>query len=30
MEQMPHAELPKIKRTDDPAFNEGRAGNANA
>jgi hypothetical protein len=30
MEQMPHTELPKSKRIDDPTFNEGRDGNADA
>lgn len=30
MEQRPHTARLKSKRTDDPTFNEGRAGNANA
>jgi hypothetical protein len=30
MEQMPYTDILKGKRTDDPTFDEGRAGNANA
>jgi hypothetical protein len=30
MEQMPHTDKLKSNRTDNPTFNEGRAGNANA